>query len=79
MNNSIYEKIKPLSIEILDFLKRYKKTAFFGGELERRLSNFHKPSTVARQLRALAEEKKIHKSYEYIKGVSRAVVKYKSK
>lgn len=66
-----------LSVEIMDFLKKYRKSWFHGGSLERRLSIHHKPSTVARQLRALAEEKKIHKSYEYVKGVKRAVVKYR--
>lgn len=63
----------------MDFLKRYKKTWYFGGDLERRLSGFHKPSTIARMLRELAEQKLIYKDYEKVKGVSRPVVKYKFK
>lgn len=45
--------IKTISKEILEFLKRYPKTWWFGGELERRLSNFHKPSSIGRGLRYL--------------------------
>lgn len=74
---------KTVSSEIINFLKRYPKSWFFGGELERRLSNFHKPSTISRGLRLLTEGKpnewKIYKDYEYVKGVSRPVVKYRYK
>jgi len=72
---------KTISVEIMDFLKRYKKTWYFGGELEARLSGLHKPSTIARALRHLTEGKpkdwKIHKDYEKVGKV--IAVKYKHK
>jgi hypothetical protein len=72
---------KTISVEIIDFLKKYKKTFWFGGDLERRLSGIHKPSTIARALRQLTEgepkEWKIHKDYEKVGKV--IAVKYKHK
>lgn len=74
-------EIKTVSSEILDFLKKYKKKWYFGGELERLLSGFHKPSTIARGLRELtsgeAKEWKLYKDYERVGRVT--VVKYKYK
>lgn len=69
--------IKPLSIEILDFLKKFKNTWYWGGELERRLSVHHKPSTVGRVLRSLAEEGQIYKRLEKVGKVN--AIQYKSK
>ena len=70
---------KTISQEILDFLKRHKKTVWFGGELERRLSTHHKPSSINRVLRMLAEDGLIEKMFERVEGVSREVVKYQAK
>ena len=78
-------EIKTVSSEILDFLKKYKKKWYFGGDLERRLGGFHKPSSIGRALRDLAEGEDptqwiIDKDYEWV-GTKKPVrvVKYKYK
>lgn len=56
---------KLVSELITDFLKA-NKGWHFGGELERRLSAVHKPSTVGRKCRELAEHNIIHKDYQMV-------------
>lgn len=70
-------KIEPISTEIYNHLKKYPKTYFFGGELERRLSITHKPSTIARELRRMSEDGIIYKQLERVGRVN--AVKYKFK
>jgi DNA-binding HxlR family transcriptional regulator len=60
---------------IYAYLKKHRRWCF-GGELER-IPCPHKPSTISRVLRAMAEEDLIYKTYEKVGKVR--VVKYKAR
>lgn len=74
-----------MSVEIISFLKKSPKTWYFGGEIERRISSLHKPSSIGRELRDLAKGKDptkwiIYKDYEWVGTKKKVrVVKYKYK
>lgn len=65
-------KIKTVSELILDYLKK-RKGFCFGGTIEREVSTFHKPATISRGLRFLAEDNLIYKEYRNV-GRTRVVV-----
>lgn len=64
---------------ILERLAKTPKEFQWGGTLERVCSMWHKPSTINRVLRMLAEDGIIDVTYEHVLGVRRPVVKYKFK
>lgn len=65
-----------ISQQIIEYLKK-NKSWHFGGQLERILGTFHKPSTVSRTLRELAEEDKIYRDYRKVDRYRVVVYKYK--
>jgi Mn-dependent DtxR family transcriptional regulator len=67
---------KTVSELIYEYLKKNRRFVF-GGELERNISNFHKPSYVSRELRRMAEEDLIYKDYRKVDGKRVVVYRYK--
>lgn len=55
--------MKTVSQLILEYLARTPKEWKSGGELERNVTKLHKPATISRTLRQLAEDNLIYKDY----------------
>lgn len=69
-------KIATVSELILSYLAKDKRKWYFGGELER-MPTIHKPSTISRELRNMAENNIIYKDYKKVGRVNVVIYKYK--
>lgn len=69
-------KIKTISELIYSYLKKHKGFCF-GGKLEREVTQLHKPATISRTLRALAEDNLIYKDYRTVDKKRVVLYKYK--
>lgn len=69
-------KISTVSELILRHLSKDKRKWYFGGELEK-LPTIHKPSTISRILRSMAEDEIIYKDYRKVGKVNMVIYKYK--
>lgn len=57
--------MKTISELIYEYLKKNKGWRF-GGTLEREVTQLHKPATVSRELRRMAEEDLVYKDYKKV-------------
>lgn len=68
--------MKTVSQLIYEYLK--KNRGFnFGGTMEREVTQLHKPATVSRELRSMAEQDLIYRDYRVVGGKRVVIYKYK--
>lgn len=68
--------MKTVSELIYEYLKKNRGWRF-GGTMEREVTQLHKPATVSRELRSMAEENLIYKDYKKVGNNNVVVYKYK--
>lgn len=61
---------------IYEYLKKNRGFRF-GGTLEREVTQLHKPATVSRELRSMAEDDLIYREYRKVDGKNVVVYRYK--
>jgi len=68
--------MKTVSELIYEYLKKNRGWRF-GGNLEREVTQLHKPASVSRELRSMAEQDLIYRDYGVIGGKRVVIYKYK--
>lgn len=62
---------------IYEYLKKNRNRWVWGGTAEREVTQLHKPATVSRELRSMAEDDLIYREYRKVDGKNVVVYRYK--
>lgn len=69
--------MKTISELIYEYLKKDKDRWWYGGHLERYVTQLHKPGTINRELRRMAKEKRVYQDKELVDSRWVRIYKFK--
>jgi DNA-binding HxlR family transcriptional regulator len=67
---------KTVSELIYEYLKKNRGWRF-GGTMEREVTQLHKPATISRELRHMAEDDLVYRDYRKVDGKKVVIYRYK--